>query len=78
MRVTVDQLTLLLNELRLPPEVRARLLESKAELRLSDGEVRTLNDVCAARVQEAGFKPDGSANELGQTLERIIDVLNAE
>jgi hypothetical protein len=77
MRLTVDDVTVILNEVELPADLRERLRGSIAEVWLSDTELLIMNDACIARVQQAGFGPSGSINDVGRRLEQIVDKLNA-
>jgi hypothetical protein len=76
MKLNYDDVSLLLEHVDLPDELRDRLGRAPVELRLSDDDFAALNDACIALLQERGRDGDGGVTELGRRLETIVDALN--
>lgn len=76
MRLTVEDLFVLLTELNLPRSLKDRLMSLPVLVAdLSEQDVDALRDLVGVELQRSGFDEDYKANELGVKLERLVDKL---
>lgn len=77
--LTAGEVTFVLASLKLPSELRSRLLASSgAGLELRDEEVDSLLELVSDRVMTHGFDAAYQPTEEGRALERLIDRLSVD